>query len=84
MNQNWEKEFEKGFFNIKWDSKIGTQDIKDYIRNLIVSQREQAVKEVLEKIKLEKKSVIEPIPNNEYGYNQAIDEIKTQITNLLR
>ena len=91
MKQNWEKQFDETKFAKGGGCCFECCDYEGMyldLKSFIASQRQQAVIEVLEKIKLRKKSINKKYSTDErrypHGYNQAIDDIKTQITNLLR
>ena len=93
MKPQWEKEFDKEF-----KYKMGDWAKKD-VKSFIKSQRQQAVKEVLGKIRLEKREFNLPedkdiypvmiintaLPEKEIkGYNQAIDDLETLKQDILK
>jgi hypothetical protein len=55
----WEKEFDEYFENLRWDSRKGTMNIKDFISQSIQAARIEAIEEERKKLKDEVDALIE-------------------------
>jgi uncharacterized protein YwqG len=78
--KDWEKEFDKTFLNVRFDTTIGTSvNLKDYISNLLKQQEDEYKQKMAQsnewwntKLRQQKKEITDKIINNIEEYKHII------------
>ena len=75
---DWETRFDKTFLNIRFDTTVGTSvNIKDFISQLLKTQREEIISEIIDLVKENRKGTFTDDGGNDCWYiDDLVKELK--------
>ena len=75
---DWETRFDKTFLNIRFDTTVGTSvNIKDFISQLLKTQREEIISEIIDLVKENREGTFTDDGGNDCWYiDDLVKELK--------